>query len=454
VSVRLGVPLDASSPSSGSPLHTYLTADLPALGGRIKVRPEDFLVEEQPLYQPVGSGEHIYLMIEKRNLSTLSAARILAKHFGVHLNAVGFAGLKDKRAITRQVFSIYAPGRKPEDFPMLRYDSMSVLWTDLHANKLRKGHLAGNRFSIKVRDVDMSKAPLAARALARLEKSGVPNRIGDQRFGYTKRNHLVGRGIVLADWQGVLDALLLPRQAHEMFFDTQDAARQWYAGGDFQRALEAFSFHSRTERRVLAALARGERLQKAVGAIERPELEFYLSAFQSAAFNEVLDRRLRAGTLAELHEGDVAMKHENRAMFSVGPADLTPELRERLARQEVSPTGPMWAMGMMRATGETDAIELAALASLGVTLEILAAFEQRRPNRLAGARRPLRVQLTDPDVEGGIDEHGHYVRLAFDLPRGAFATEVLREIMKPEHAPGAPPSARDEDDEENERDDE
>ncbi len=449
--VRLPVPSDAPQPS-----HAYLTGDLRPLGGVIKARPEDFLVEEQPLYQPAGSGEHIYLFIEKRNLSTLSAARILAKHFGVHLSAVGFAGLKDKRAITRQVFSIHAPGKKPEDFPMLRYDSMSVLWADLHANKLRKGHLAGNRFSIKVREVDMSAAPIAARALAALAKSGVPNRFGDQRFGYTRRNHFIGRGIVLADWQSTLDAILLPRQAHESFVDTQDDARQWYAKGDLQRALEAFSFHSRTERRVLAALARGEQPQKAVGAIERPELEFYLSAFQSAVFNDVLDRRLHAGTLAHLRVGDVAMKHENRAMFLVGEADSTPELDARLARQEVSPTGPMWAAGMMRAAGTTDAEELAALERLGVTPEKLTEFEQRRPNRLAGARRPLRVPLTDPDVEGGIDEHGHYVRLAFDLPRGAFATEVLREIMKPELAPGGAERSIEpsDDDAEDERDDE
>ncbi len=437
--------------TSASP-HIYLTSDLPPLRGRIKERPEDFLVEEQPLYQPGGSGEHIYLMVEKRNLSTLSAARILATHFGVHLNAVGFAGLKDKRAITRQTFSIYAPGKKPEDFPSLRYDSMQVLWADLHANKLRKGHLAGNRFSIKIRGIDMSRATVAAKALAALERLGVPNRIGDQRFGYTKRNHLVGRGVVLGDWQGAIDALLSPRQTHESFQDTQDAARRFYAQGDYQRALESFSFHSRTERRVLAALVRGERPQKAIGAIERPELEFYLSAFQSAVFNDVLERRLNAGTLAVLSEGDVATKHENRAMFAVAPADLTPELLDRLAKQQVSPTGPMWAEGMMRASGATDATEIDALARLGVTPELLAAFEQRRPNRLAGARRPLRVSLTDPDVEGGIDEHGHYVRLAFDLPRGAYATEVLREIMKPELAPAsvatASPDRKDDDAEE------
>lgn len=415
----------------------YLTADLPPLGGRIKDRPEDFLVDEQPLYQPAGQGEHIYLYIEKRDLSTLSAARILAKHFSVHLNAIGFAGLKDRKAITRQVFSIHTPGKKPEDFPMLQHDRLTVLWADLHENKLRRGHLLGNRFSIRIRGVDMTRATVAMRALRTLERTGVPNRIGEQRFGYTRRNHLVGRGIVLGKFDEALDALLGPHRPGETFEDIHEPARQLYARGQFAEALQAFSVHSRTERRVLAALARGEKPSRAIAAIERPELEFYLSAFQSAMFNDVLERRLRSGTLGTLLPGDLAQKDYNRALFAITPEIINDELAQRLQRFEISPSGPMWAQGMMRAGGDVDAIELDALARMGVTLENLAAFEQRRPNRMSGDRRPLRVKLEYPDVEGGIDEHGHYVRVVFDLPRGSFATEVLREIMKPDRAAAA-----------------
>src|SRR3954469_15654714 len=115
----------------------YLTADLPPLGGWIKERPEDFLVDEQPAYQPCGEGEHLYLFVEKRGLSTLRAARILAQHFVVHERAVGHAGLKDKRAVTRQVFSVHIPGKRLENFPELRHERMGVLWADYHTNKLR-----------------------------------------------------------------------------------------------------------------------------------------------------------------------------------------------------------------------------------------------------------------------------------------------------------------------------
>lgn len=413
----------------------YLTADLPAIGGKIKERPEDFLVEEQPLYQPSGQGEHIYLFVQKRNLSTLRAARILAQHFGVHASAVGHAGLKDKVALTRQVFSVHVPGKKPEDFPALRHERLDVLWVDLHANKLRPGHLLGNRFSIKIRGVDMTKALAASKALTALEKSGVPNRFGEQRFGYTQRNHLIGRALILGDAAGVLEALLAP--AGDMP-DGQVEARKLYLAGEYKAALEAFFRESRTERRVLGVLMRGGTAQKAVREIERREEEFFLSAFQSAVFNRVLDDRLRAGLLGALREGDLAMKEENRAVFRVAAETLGPDLEGRLARFEISPSGPMWGPEMMRAEGAADQAEVAALLSMGVSPQQLAAFADRRKGRLTGARRPLRVRLTDPDVEGGIDEHGHYIRVAFDLPRGAFATSVLREIMKPELAGSGP----------------
>lgn len=421
-------PTDLSSHvASASPL----TADLPALGGRLRERPEDFFVEEQPLYVPCGEGEHVYLFVERRNLSTLDVVRRLARHFGVRDSAVGFAGLKDKRAVTRQVFSIHTPGKTLEDFPSIRDERLSVLWADRHTNKLRRGHLAGNRFSIRIRGVEPTKVLVARMALERLARVGVPNRIGEQRFGYMGRNHLIGRAIVIGDWKGALDALLLPEPA---VHDGQREARELYERGEFDAARRAFAPGARTERRVLDALARGATPDRGVRAIDRMEAGFFLTAFQSAVFNAVLDRRLAAGTLGTLLAGDVAMKHVNRAPFTVSEETLAePGFADRLTRFEISPTGPMWGESMLRASGPTGETEGAALRATGVTEDDVATAE-RRGLPLPGERRPLRVPLTDPDVEGGMDEHGPYVRVAFDLPRGAFATTVLREIMKPEGA--------------------
>ncbi len=238
---------------------SYLTAEVPGIGGVLKQRPEDFLVEEQPLYQPSGSGEHVYLFIEKRGISTLDVARLLARHFGVGSMAIGFAGLKDKVAITRQVFSIHVPGKRPEDFPMVQHEQVSVLWADLHANKLRRGHLAGNRFSIKVRGVDMSRVIAAKRVLDRLERAGVPNRFGSQRFGMTGRNHEIGAGIVRGDGERVVRALL--GSAPRLEDSRQIEARQKFEAGDYAGAIAAMPRQSRVERFVLERLVRGEPME-------------------------------------------------------------------------------------------------------------------------------------------------------------------------------------------------
>jgi tRNA pseudouridine13 synthase len=422
--------------SASAPAHsTCLTADLPPLAGRIKERPEDFLVDEQPLYQPGGEGEHIYLLVEKRELSTAAAAGILARHFGVPLGAVGFAGLKDKIAITRQVFSLHVPGKKPEDFPMLQHERLKVLWADRHTNKLRRGHLAGNRFSIRIRGVPPTGVLVAQRVLTVLEQRGTPNFLGEQRFGATGRNHLVGRALLLGDARGVLDAILGPAEG---LGAAQAAARQLYAQGDPAGALHQFPRDWRTERRLLALLARGASPEKAIRSLERDEEVFYLTAFQSAIFNDVLARRLRQGMFDQLLEGDLAFKHDSGAVFEITGDNLDDELRARLARREISPSGPMWGARMKRAGGEVDHMEVEALASTGVQIDHLLAYDHRRAGRISGERRPLRIPITDTDVEGGVDEHGSYVRIAFDLPRGAFATAVLREIIKSPRLAGAP----------------
>lgn len=426
----------------------YITADVPPIGGRIRERAEDFFVDEQPLYLPSGKGEHIYLLVEKRNLSTLRAARILAAHFGVHVSAIGYAGLKDKVAVTRQVFSVHLPGTSFENVPMLRHERMAILWADRHTNKLRRGHLAGNRFSIKIRGVQPTTARAAHRIMSHLERSGVPNWVGQQRFGYTGRNHLVGSAMLRGDAAGVLDALLAPAPGIK---DSQHDARELYIRGDYAGALERFFRESRTERRVLGSLSRGASPEKAMKSIERDEEQFFLTAFQSAVFNDVLAMRIGSGTFATLAVGDVAFKHDNRALFSVGEGDIGDDLAARLARFEISPSGPMWGARMKRAAGAIDRLELNALERTGISLEMLAAYDERRPHRITGERRPLRVRVTDVDVEGGVDEHGTYVRLAFDLPRGAFATAVVQEVIKP--PPGAPGPAGFQDDDEDSAED-
>lgn len=407
----------------------YLTADIPGTGGTIRLRPEDFLVDEVPLYEPAGSGEHIYMLVEKRDMATFDLIQIVASHFGVPRHAVGFAGLKDRMAITRQVLSVHVPGKKIEDFPSLQHERVNVLWADYHANKLRQGHLRGNRFSIRIRGVNPMLTPVVKRVLDRLEVTGVPNRFGEQRFGTSGSNHLFGRALVLGDFDRAIRDLFAPFPGDS---ERSAEARALARDGNYADALARFPRGCRTERVILGGLARGLSAERAVRSIDAMSANFMVSAFQSAVFNHVLDRRLEAGSLGTLRAGDLAMKHENRALFAVDEAVLAePSTAERLRKFEISPSGPMWGPAMMRASGETDREELAALADFDVSPEALEAFGQRHPKLIEGARRPLRVPLIDPDVEGGVDDAGAFIRVVFELPRGSFATVVLREIMKP-----------------------
>lgn len=408
----------------------YVSADVPGIGGVIKQRPEDFLVDEQPAYAPSGEGEHIYLLVQKRGMSTMEMLRVIARHFGVPARAVGYAGLKDKHAITRQVVSVHAPGKKPEDFPMLAHERVSVLWADRHTNKLRPGHLRGNRFSIKVRNVQPTHVRAAWSVLRRLREVGSPNRIGTQRFGMLGNNHAIGRAIVLGAWDTAVQELLGPNAQRP---DFNARARELFVQGKHREAIQEYPLQATIETRVLHQLALGKDARRALLSVDDTTLRFYLTAFQSYVFNRVLDQRVREGALATLRAGDLALKHENHAVFPVDEATLADATTaQRLERMEISPSGPMWASSMTRAGGEADAREVAALAELGLTPEQLLAFDQRSPRlALEGKRRPLRVPVIDPEVEGGVDEHGAYVRCAFELPRGAFATEVMREVMKP-----------------------
>src|SRR5262245_58536029 len=127
-----------------------VTADLPGVGGRIKTVPEDFEVEEIPAYEPCGTGEFLYLWIEKRGLGAEYFMRQLAKRLDLLVGDIGTAGLKDRHAVTRQWVSV--PAAVGEHVPQLDGDGIRVLRVSRHGNKLRPGHLHGNRFRILLRD--------------------------------------------------------------------------------------------------------------------------------------------------------------------------------------------------------------------------------------------------------------------------------------------------------------
>ncbi len=408
----------------------YLTGDIPGTGGVLKVRPEDFLVEEQPLYSPTGQGEHLYLYLEKRQRTTTDVIRRLAKLFNVRRSDIGYAGLKDKQAITRQHFSVRLPDRSQVDKAISRieFTGLKLLWFDWHSNKLRRGHLSGNRFVIYIRQVEPTAVVRGKKVLDRLEKIGIPNFIGEQRFGYRQTNHLLGKHLLLENWQAMLSLMLGSADAYDP--PAMQEARAAYEEGDLSKALELWPRTLHQERIVLELLRQHKTAQQAILGLDPMQREFYLNALQSALFNAVLDERLRAGQLDRLEAGDLAWKHDNGAVFAVDAITAEKENANdgRVPMMAVSPSGPMWGSDMPRADGEVLARETAVLTTMGLTENDF----EKEGAMIQGGRRPLRVMMKDADISAGVDEQGGYIRLAFELPKGSFATTALREIIKPE----------------------
>lgn len=156
--------------------------------------PEDFRVDEIPLFAPSGEGDHTYVHVEKTGRTTEEVVRALAQTAGVRPRDVGYAGRKDRFAVTTQWFSV--PGLDPEDAPALALEGARVLAAVRHGHKLRTGQLVGNRFALVVRDVEPAVARSAASRLEAVAERGLPNRFGGQRFGRAGDNAELGRRVL------------------------------------------------------------------------------------------------------------------------------------------------------------------------------------------------------------------------------------------------------------------
>jgi tRNA pseudouridine13 synthase len=342
--------------------------------------PERFVVEEIAAYAPVGAGEHTFLWIEKRGLTTMDAVRRLARLLDVDPRDVGYAGLKDRNAVTRQWLSI--PRVEPQRARQVSEPDLAVLEATRHGNKLRTGHLRGNRFELVVSvpvdeavdeaadaAVDASAAVLAA-LRARVEAlaaAGVPNRFGEQRFGAAGDNAAAGLAIL------------------------------------------------RGERRE-----RDHRLRKLL-----------LSAAQSAVFNRALElRAARPGGLHAVLAGDVLKKVETGGLFVTEDVDVD---QRRVDAGELVVTGPLPGGREKEPPPGTPAraVEDEALAAAGATRDDFA----RAGRDLPGARRPLVVPLTlgepavepEPALAGPSDVA---LRLRFSLPAGSYATVVVAALAR------------------------
>jgi tRNA pseudouridine13 synthase len=295
-----------------------------------------------------------------------------------------------------------------------------VLSTALHTNKLRTGHLAGNRFRIRIREVGPDAEARSRAVLEILSRRGVPNYYGGQRFGMREDNDRVGAALARGDTQEVF-AILLGRP-NDTDPPAETAARTAYDAGDLARAKGLWPGNRRDARRILDAVMRRGPSPAALKAIDRRMVRLYVSALQSRIFNEVLARRV--DQIDRVQTGDLAQKTDSGGVFLV---EVVAAEAPRAAAGEISPTGPLPGSRARLAEGEPGRVEREILAAFGLEE---GGIPRVGPLKVKGTRRALRFLPESVASEAGSDEHGAYLEIRFAAPPGSYATVLLREIMK------------------------
>ncbi|HEY1377979.1 MAG TPA: tRNA pseudouridine(13) synthase TruD [Gemmataceae bacterium] len=338
-----------------------LTPDLPGTGGRIKVQPDDFEVEEIPAYEPSGSGDHLFLWVEKRDLGAEYFARQVAHRLGVPVGEVGTAGLKDRRAVTRQWVSV--PAAAEPRLPQLDGDGVRVLRVSRHGNKLRPGHLRGNRFRVLVRDVPPNAAELAAPVLDRIRRGGLPNFYGPQRFGRDGETARLGmallrgeraggrnpflRKLALSAAQSVLFNDCLARRLTDGLLRTVlagDVMAKWPAGGMFVArdvAAEQARFDARETVHAGPMFGRKTFAAEAVAAEREAAVlrDAGLSAASFAGFGKLLQGTRRHNLV---YVDDLAAAQEPdglRLTFTLPAGSYATVLLREVTKREVGDDG-------------------------------------------------------------------------------------------------------------------
>lgn len=337
-----------------------------------KQSPRDFVVEELPLYEFSGEGEHLILCVRKKSLSTNEMIGQIARYLGIKNRDIGYAGLKDKHAMTIQYISIHK--KYEEAMEGFSFDGIKILSKSYHNNKIRIGHLKGNKFYIKVKKVTPTAATKIDEALKNLEKFGMPNFFGYQRFGNDGDNHILGEKIAKGEAKErnprVKKLLINAYQSH--LFNL------WLS-----KRLEINSL---------------------VSSFAPNEIESLLNMP-----NDAVEKMKKQKHPFKLLEGDIMEHYPYGKLFEF---DNSSEDLERFDAHEISVTGLLCGKKVKTASALAGAIEK----------------EYDDTINADGARRFAWVYPTG--VEGRFNKVEAQYEMNFTLPKGCYATVLIEEIAK------------------------
>lgn len=415
----------------------YLT-DVPGIGGKLRVTPEDFEVREDPgkIVEAQGRGKYTLATVRARNWETNRLMRHLARELGVSERRIFFSGTKDKRAVTTQTISIPAPEDRVQALDLGDVEILDTRRVD-RAPKL--GDHTGNAFTITIRDLetDLPTARDRAHAIADtiLDAGGFPNLFGPQRFGSVRPvTHLVGKALIK---DGPLEAVWTYVAApHRM--DPPELAepreRIWEAR-DAEEALDLLPHRLDYERMMLKHLV--DHPEDGVGALDRLPRNLqrlFVSAYQSLLFNRVLTRRAAEGHPREAQVGDLLHPADESGMPQAD--ELVPVTEANVdrcltatRRGQGFTTGPLPGYEAPLAGGRAGELEQEALSEEELVPDDFRVYGVPHLSS-SGTRRALWCPIDRLKVEAGEDETGEHVTLSFFLPKGSYATCLLREFMK------------------------
>jgi len=410
--------------------NTYVTSQ-EGIGGSIRNQYEDFYVEEIPEIIPTGEGPNVWVWIEKIGRTTLDVVLDIARDLHIDRKRMGFAGMKDKKALTRQWICI-ANMDSEEQFRQI--ENLDIYKTDFlkitrGRKKLRMGQLKGNKFRILIRDLDdiEKSAEVANEVLNELEVTGVPNYFGWQRFGRPRTNtHLVGEALIHNDLAEAVRRYVGNPSEDESLENQK--ARQAYDDGDLEKSLELMGKGMRYEKMIVRQLIKDSKkgelddkaYMNAIHALPKPLQRMFVHAYQSYLFNDVVSRRVEMG-INKYIEGDIIIDNDENIVRD----KTSDEYQEMIDNFEVNPTVPLFGTKVPFAGGEVGEMEKSVLESYGLEKSD---FEVPKMPRLGshGLRRALRFQVWDASAKA-TDEG---VLAEFSINKGSYATAVLREVMK------------------------
>jgi tRNA pseudouridine13 synthase len=408
---------------------TYITPQK-GIQGHVRTKYEDFYVEEIPLIEPSGEGPNNWIFIEKVGRNTLDVVLDIARELKINRKQMGFAGMKDKEAVTRQWLCV--SNIKPEELLELedKLHHVKILEIKQNEKKLRIGQLKGNKFSILIRGVKDAEADadLARDILHQLRDKGVPNYYGWQRFGKDRPNtHLVGKALIKDGLKAAVDCYIgKPYKTEPEHIQT---ARSLYEKGELEEALESMPSGMRYEKMMIRTLLKEKKKKDkfdeksyilTLKSLPKPLSRMFVHAYQSYLFNKVVSQRVKLG-IDQYVDGDILIDNDEHLVHKFD----VQEINKRIKNFEVHPSAPLYGDKVPLASGELGQMEQRILDEEDLRLEDFQLYSLPTLGS-HGIRRSIRFKIWDVSAETTSDG----LMVSFSIPKGCYATAVLREIMK------------------------